>query len=404
MHMKPSTTRLLLAPFAALLTAALLSSCAADPQTGAAADEATGESDTAAVHEPIAVTYDGGIYLLDGETLEVQRTVPLEGFNRVNGAGDAEHVFVSTADGFDVLNAVTGEFTGTTFPGEKPGHVVLHEGKTILFHDGTGTVTSFDSDAIAAGQPKAQTYQSAEAHHGVAVELADGTLVTTLGNAEERPGAIALDGTRKEFARSESCPGVHGEAVAEGETVAFGCKDGVLLFKDGEFVKIQGAAEYAAVSTQAGSEESPIILGDYKVDPDAEREFPTQFALVDTEHEKLDVVQMPDGASYSFRSFGRGAHGEAYILGTDGKIHVVDTAAGKVTESWPVVSSWQEPMDWQAARPALFARGHDLYVTEPQTKKVLRIDGATGKVLAETALDAEPNELSGVAVPHVHAH
>jgi hypothetical protein len=388
---------------AALTVAALaLTACGSNANSGSgtSTEPSATPAAAAAVNEPVTITYDGGIYVLDGETLDVAHEVKLPGFNRVSSAGDDAHVIVSTETGFQVLDAAAGKMTDITYPGSKPGHVVLHGDKTILFTDSTGEVNSFDPEELEKGKPQGRQYKTAQPHHGVAVELADGTLVTTVGTEESGTGAIALDKDGKEIARSDECPGVHGEAVAQGEVVGLGCEDGVLLFKNGAFVKVKSAKAYGRTGTQAGTDSSPVLLGDYKVDPDAEREFPEQFALVDTAAQKQTIVSMPKGVSYSFRSLARGPQGEGLILGTDGKLHVVDPVAGKIVDSWPVVGAWKEPMDWQEPRPAVFVRGADAYVTEPATKKVHRVDLATGKVTGSATLDATPNEISGTVAGH----
>ncbi|WP_349876466.1 zinc metallochaperone AztD [Micromonospora sp. HUAS YX12] len=384
---------------AALVAATLaLTACASGSDEGTAPP--AGSSAAPSVKEPVAITYDGGIFVLDGEALKVAHNVTLPGFNRVNPAGNDTGVFVSTESGFQVLDAAAGKMTDVSYPGAKPGHVVRHGDRTILFTDGTGEVHSFDPEKLTDGKPEGRTYKTAQPHHGVAVELADGTLVVTLGTEESRSGAIALDKDGKEIARSEECPGVHGEAVAQGEVVGLGCNDGVLLFKNGAFVKVKSDRAYSRIGNQAGSEASPVLLGDYKIEPDAELENPGQFALIDTTTNSLKVVPMPEGVSYSFRSLGRGPKGEGLILGTDGKLHVIDPVSGKLTTSWPVVGAWKEPMEWQEPRPALFVRGDDAYVTEPATKKVHRLDLTTGTVAGSVTLDATPNEISGTLSAH----
>ncbi|MEV7959147.1 metal ABC transporter substrate-binding protein, partial [Streptomyces sp. NPDC088141] len=67
-------------------------------------DKASGSA-AAQVVDPIVTTYDGGLYVLDGKTLKLAKDIPLEGFNRVNPAGSDRHVMVSTATGFQVLDA-----------------------------------------------------------------------------------------------------------------------------------------------------------------------------------------------------------------------------------------------------------------------------------------------------------
>ncbi|GAA2327791.1 zinc metallochaperone AztD [Streptomyces kunmingensis] len=388
------------AAVAALLAASVaLTACGSDDDksTAQTADKASG-SPAAAVTDPIVASYDGGLYVLDGKTLKLTEDIPLEGFNRVNPAGDDRHVMVSTATGFRVLDAAGRKLTDVEFEGSKPGHVVRHAGRTILFADGTGEVTIFDPKDLGDTKPKAETYKSAAPHHGVAIQLADGNLVTTLGTEEKRVGIAVLDKDRKEITRSEQCPGVHGEATAQGEAVVIGCEDGVLIYKDGAIKKVKSPTAYGRIGNQAGSDESSVVLGDYKKDKDAELERPEQVSLIDTTTGKMRLVDL--GTSYTFRSLARGPHGEALVLGTDGKIHVIDPATGKVTRKISVLGSWKEPLDWQQPRPALFVRDHTAYVSDPSGKKLLAIDIESGKQLATTQLPAIPNELSGVVAAH----
>jgi hypothetical protein len=251
---------------------------------------------------------------------------PLEGFNRLNSAGDGKHLLVSTSTGFRVLDAAGAVLTDNEFKALKPGHVVRHAGKTVLFADGTGEVTVFDPKTLGAGPLPAPLYKTPEAHHGVAVELANGELVTTIGNEDSRPGIVVLDKDRKEIARNDQCPGVHGEAAARGEAVVIGCETGALIYKDGKITKITSPDPYGRIGNQAGSDVSPITLGDYKVDKDAELERPTRISLIDTEKATLRHVDL--GVSYTFRSLARGPQGEALVLGTDGQIHVIDPVTG----------------------------------------------------------------------------
>ncbi|MBK3380527.1 zinc metallochaperone AztD [Streptomyces albidoflavus] len=381
---------------AALLTAsALLTACGGDstePAAGKARD--TTDASAGPVKDPVVATYDGGLYVLDGATLKVAEDIPLKGFNRVNPAGDDRHVMVSTSTGFRVMDAVGGKLTDVEFEGSKPGHVVRHAGRTILFSDGTGEVTIFDPAQLGDGKPKSETYDSDAPHHGVAIQLADGELVTTLGTEEKRTGIKVLDKDRKEITRNEKCPEVHGEAAAKDETVVVGCEDGVLVYKDGSVKKVQSPTEYGRIGNQAGSEESAVVLGDYKQDPDAELERPEQVSLIDTETGTMRLVDL--GTSYTFRSLARGPHGEALVLGTDGRIHVIDPETGKVERKISVLDAWQEPLDWQQPRPALFVRDHTAYVSDPANKKLTAVDIESGKKLASTELEQAPNEVSGV--------
>ncbi|MFD9871270.1 zinc metallochaperone AztD [Streptomyces niveus] len=383
-----------------LIAASLtLTACGGDP-SGSTAEKSAKSSGTPGtsakpVKDPVVVTYDGGLYVLDGQTLNVAEDIPLKGFNRINPAGDDRHVMVSTATGFQVMDAVGRRLTDVEFKGPEPGHVVHHAGSTVLFSDGTGEVTVFDPEDLGDNtRPKSETYESAAPHHGVAIRLANGELVTTLGTEEKRVGVTVLGADREEITRSKKCPGVHGEATAKDEAVVIGCEDGVLVYKDGAIKKVESPTQYGRIGNQAGSDESPVVLGDYKKDKDAELERPEQVSLIDTESGKMRLVDI--GTSYTFRSLARGPHGEALVLGTDGKIHVIDPETGKVTREISVLGPWQEPLDWQQPRPALFVRDHTAYVSDPSGNKLLAIDIESGERLAATRLPRSPNEVSGV--------
>ncbi|MEU9690708.1 MULTISPECIES: zinc metallochaperone AztD [Amycolatopsis] len=346
------------------------------------------------VANPVAVTYDGGIVLLDGKSLQVAKNLPLEGFNRLNPAGNDRHLMVSTSTGFRVLDAVGAVLTDNEVKAAKPGHVVRHAGKTVLFADGTGEVTVFDPKAIGTAAFPAPKHKTPEAHHGVAVELENGELVTTVGNKDKRSGIVVLDKDKKEIARNEQCPGVHGEAAARGEAIVVGCQTGALIYRNGVITKVTSPDAYGRIGNQAGSDVSPITLGDYKVDEAAELERPTRISLIDTEKATLKHVDI--GTSYTFRSLARGPQGEALVLGTDGQIHVIDPVSGAVTKKIAVIGTWQEPIEWQQPRPAIFVRGGTAYVTDPGKKEIHSVDLASGAKTATGTIPGTPNEVSGV--------
>ncbi|MFJ2699535.1 zinc metallochaperone AztD [Streptomyces rochei] len=396
---KPTRARTLTGTALVLAASMALTACGGGDASSDAEPKKAKTSEAARVDNPLVATFDGGLYVLDGETLKPAKTIELPGFNRVNPAGDDDHVVISTDEGFRVFDAARQTFTDTEFKGAKPGHVVRHGGRTTLFTDGTGEVNVFDPAELGDGaEPRTRTYTSAEPHHGVAIELTDGELVTTLGTEEKRTGALVLDKDNKEIARAENCPGVHGEAAAKDEVVGLGCEDGVLLYKDGEFTKVDAPDDYARTGNQAGSDVSPVLLGDYKTDPEAELERPTRISLIDTRTAKMKLVDL--GTSYSFRSLARGPHGEALVLGTNGVLHVIDPETGKVEKRIDAVGDWTEPLDWQQPRPTLFVRDHTAYVSEPGKRRLHAFDLDSGERLASVTLPQGTNELSGTVAGH----
>ncbi|MFP3393806.1 hypothetical protein SB782_34075, partial [Brevibacillus sp. SIMBA_076] len=90
-------------------------------------------------------------------------TFPTEDFTRVNPVGDGRHVLVTTSEGFQVLDTAQPALTDTVFPADAAGHVVRHDGRTVLFSDGWGETTIFDTDALVDGggaMPEVRQYES----------------------------------------------------------------------------------------------------------------------------------------------------------------------------------------------------------------------------------------------------
>jgi hypothetical protein len=277
---------------------------------------------------------------------------------------------------------------------------VRHGGKTILYADGTSDTTIFDTADLAAADelPETRTIDGVDAHHGVSVLLEDGTFLTTVGNADGRNGIVVRDADGVEIAASDQCPGVHGEGTAANEAVVFGCENGALLYTDGEITKLDAPDQpYGRMGNAWVSETSPIIVGDYKNDVDAEGYLLSAVTLIDTEAKTYDVVDLPEGVEYTFRDVVRGPEDLAYILASDGSIHVLDPETGDITESFPVVDAWESPAEWQDPHPAIVVAGDIAYVTEPAANSVHAVDLTTGEVLASAELDVTPNELAPAA-------
>ncbi|MBG6094209.1 zinc metallochaperone AztD [Nocardioides luteus] len=362
---------------------------------------AEGEEPTAKADKGsrLAVSYANGIAVLDGETLEVVDEFETEEFVRLNPIGDGRNLAVTTSKGFQVLDTRTPELTDLVFPADTGGHVVHHGDTTVLYADGSGETTIFDTAALGdAGKlPETTTWTAPEAHHGVSIVLEDGTLLTTVGTEESRSGAIALTPKGSSFeqiAANDTCPGIHGEGTAADEAVVFGCEDGALLYRDGAFEKLQAPDEFGRMGNAYVSETSPLIVGDYKTDPDAEGYLLDMVTLIDTEKSTLKTVSLPEGVEYTFRDVARGPEDLAYILATDGSIHVLDPATGTITDEYPVVKPWEGPVEWQDPHPAIKVDGDIAYVTEPATNTVHAVDLTSGEITASVELDEQPNEIA----------
>ncbi|WP_052068761.1 zinc metallochaperone AztD [Rhodococcoides fascians] len=358
------------------------------------------ESVAIAAGPRVAVSYEGGLRVLDADTFETVADFDSEEYTRLNLAGDDRNVMVTTSEGFRVLDTAAGtteqpQLTDTVFEAEKPGHVVRHGGKTILYADGTSDTTIFDTAALesADGLPETESIPGVDAHHGVSIVLEDGTFLTTVGNSNGRTGIEVRDASGAVVAKNDQCPGVHGEGTAEGEIVVFGCENGALIYDKGQITKLDAPDQpYGRTGNAYVSETSPLIVGDYKDDPDAEGSLLHAVTVIDPAAKTLDVVKLPDGAEYTWRGVARGPGDLAYIIGSDGAVHVFDPTTKTFTASYPVIDAWEGPAKYQDAHPGISIAGDTAYVTEPAGNSIHAVDLTTGNVTESKQLDVTPNE------------
>ncbi len=383
-----------IAAAAALALAGCASAATPAASTAPSADTAAADSGPR-----VAVGYEGGVLVLDGKTLAELGDFASEDFIRLNAAGDGRHAFVTTSEGFQLLDLRAPELTDLVVPAAAAGHVVSHAGTTVLYDDATSDTTIFDSAQLAAREdalPEATVIDGVTAHHGVSVQLEDGTILTTVGDEAGRTGIRVLDDHGHEIAVNAECPGVHGEGATHDEAVVFGCENGVLLYVDGEITKLTSPDAYGRIGNAYVSDHSPLIVMDYKDDPDAEGYLLHSIALVDTEAKTLQKVALPDGVAYTFRGIARGPAGEAVMIGTDGALHTIDPATGEITSSLPVMDAWEGPAEWQAPHPAVKVAGDIAYVTDPAANALVAVDLTTGEIVETVALAHVPNEIAAI--------
>lgn len=388
--------------FAVLFLTAVVAGCSGPDENAAAVEQS-------ARTPRLALSYDGGVLVLDAKTLKPAGDVPFEGFLRLNSAEDGRHVLVSQAGGFTVLDlgtwtddhgdhghhyTATPRSTGMRFSGAEPGHAVAHDDKLTLFFDGTGAVDIVDPHALLAGKAEVASQFAVPAHHGVAVARADGSVVVSRGDDHSRTGLEIRDAAGAPIASTDDCPGLHGEAAAADGVLTFGCQNGILIVRGNTIQKAASADPYGRIGNQAGSAESAVVLGDYKTEAGAKLERPQRFTLTDTQTGRITVV--PLDASYSFRSLDRGPRGEAVILGTDGALHIFDPQTARRIAHIGVIAPWHEPEDWHEPMPNLHVQDGVAYVSDPHTRRLVAVDLAGGAAVAETTLERVVIEMTGV--------
>lgn len=393
-----------------------------DGKEGNSGGEKAKPKEVSSLKPRLVVSYDGGLLTLDGATGKVLADVKKGGFLRLNPAGDGRHVVVSDGDVFRLFDVgliaerhedhyhyyvASPRLTSTRIKAPKAGHVVNHAGRTSLFSDGDGTVQTFAADALKDGKldpSEIKAFKGGDAHHGVAVPLSNGNMLTTKGTEKERHTIQEVDPSGKVVAETTDCPGVHGEAAAQsnanGDVVSFGCTNGPVVYRDGAFHKVPVSEPYQRSGNQFGSPESPYVLADYKTVKPAEgaegvTERPTSAGLIDTANGTLKKVDL--GSPYWFRSFARGPNGEGLVLTYDGNLAILDPASGEVKKKVKVVKEWREKDDWQEPGPNVTAIGDYAYVSEPASKKIRLVQISTGEVVTSFNLKVVPNEMSAAS-------
>lgn len=387
------------------------SSKKATPASSSAPAVGTGEKEVARVNPRALIAHEGGLTLVDAVTGKVISETSRPAFMRLSNAGDGRHVMVADSDVFRVYDMgihsqphgdhkhnyeFNPGLTKRTFNAAKAGHAVPHDGQIVLFSDGSGTMQTLDADQVASTTVEPKTTKAKAPHHGVAIMFSDGTMVHTEGTDEERKSVVAeKDG--KQIARTDDCPGVHGEAAPKGDNVAvFGCENGPVIYSNGTFHKVK-ANGFVRNGNMAHSHESAIVLADYKTKKVAdgdEPEHPTKVALIDSRTNTRKTVEL--GQTYWFRSLARGPHGEGLVLTADGKVAVIDVESGTVTKRIDAIKPWKEKKDWQEAGPAIKVAGDKAYVTDAANNKLVVIDLEAGKTVKTISLPHTPVELAVV--------
>ena len=382
-------------------------------EAGAAESPSSDRTEVGALSPRIVLAHEGGVVTLDSADGSVLNETPVEGYVRLNPAGDGRHVAVSASDAvtmYDTGLLAQGHgdhfhyyvqdpaLTDLSLEAPMPGHVVPHGDRTAIFADGTGDITLIDPTALGEGQLDVLEETATEdPHHGVAVPLSDGGLLTTQGTEDARSTVQVLDADGKVVAETDDCPGVHGEAAAQptesGDVISLGCENGSVIYHDGEFHKVAIDGDYQRSGNQKGHEDSPIVLADHKVEaePEGGIERPTEIALIDTRDDTQQLVDL--GSPYWFRSLDRGPDGEALVLTYDGELNILDPESGEILHEVPVTGEWEEGENWQEAGPMLSVADGTAFVVDPEAKKLTMVDVASGEVYRTLDLPVVPHEI-----------
>lgn len=350
----------------------------------------------------VVIAHDTGVLVLNSRTLATLDTFRTLARPALSPAGDGRHVFLTPAGTGTVRILDAGDPAkrgAERRPGLEPGmlnglqpaHVNSEHGRTAVFDDGTGVIQVVADDQLSGRTLSVRTFAPFPAHHGVAVPLAKGYLVSVPAQTSSvRVGVARMTENGRIAKRWDTCPGLHGEAHAKGGVVAFGCDDGIFTDKGGVAAKIAEPTGVAGrVSTLAGSEESTVLAANYTS---------TQLLLADTANGTTRLVDL--GMTYG--TFTRDEHGDVVVLGTDGKVRTIDAGTGEIESSVTATPAWEVPASSASPRPRMTMVGHHAVVTDPRSERVVQVDLERERISRSVTLPVVPVSVLATGGAHQH--
>lgn len=415
---------------AALLTAAVLvaSGCApADPTSPAASDAGPMDAGTDAGHQHdahpvgrlVVADHDTAkvhVYDLDPAEPALLDTFTLSAPARVtsDAAGRFAYCAQRNADTVNVIDTgLVVEDHGDhahlheedpavmdyTIDGVKPTHLVVHDGWSATFFDGSGDVTLLDEAELTLASPTMQSLPTGPAHHGVAV-VALGHAIATIGTEgqplPDQVGVWEMDALDSTPMATAPCPGLHGEAAA-GTRVAFGCTDGVL------FIEHNAADDTFTPHSIPNPDDNPDdnrvgnLLAHDDLDVFIGNWGATGIAILDPVAETMDVKTLD--AHILARALSNDGQ-MMFALTADGHLHRLTAATGEPAGApLEITGDIEIPMGHGSASPALSVGGAGVYIALPADAEVVEVDTADWAVSRRFAVPGAPYSLAVFTSP-----
>lgn len=347
----------------------------------------------------LVVAHEEGADVLDPESGEALATFDTDSAPRLTPVGDGRHVALVQADAGRTEFLDAGAWSAphgdhfhhyvsepalrsASVDGPRPVHVVSNDGRTAVFHDGSGEAEVFDDDALLIDSLDASTVDSGAPHHGVVVPVEGGALVSVPG-PDALPVGVALTGSDgTEQARFEDCPELHGEVVVD-DTAVFGCADGLMLVTGTDATTIanpDGSGERVGAFAYNG--DGTTLVGDYADD---------SLAVIDVAAGTMDVVD----AGGVYGPYALGPDGEIVVLGIDGTLRTLDPA-GDAVGSVQVLEPFDLPEGHGGVQPSLAVVDSTAYVADPEASVLVPVDLRTMTPGEAITLDAAPTDLVAI--------
>lgn len=246
--------------------------------------------------------------------------------------------------------------------GAKPVHLVEHDGKIAIFHDGDGSVAILAEAQFAKGKLAPQRLETAAPHHGVAVPLGDKALVSIPNpkDAGELPIGMRLIDEQGKAVADYACPDLHGEA-SSGPLLAIACATGLLVVDSQKqepritFLPYSPSLPEGKATTLRGAKSLRYFIGNYG--PEAiilvDLSAPEPFRLVKLPARRVDFTIDPEHSD------------RIYVFTEDGSLHRIDAIKGEIVKSAKLTRAYSMDGHWRDPRPRLAVAGEEIVVSDP---------------------------------------
>ena len=292
---------------------------------------------------------------------------------------------------------------GVDIEGERPSHFVEHRGQFAAFFDGEGVARVFGERAALEGHTEFREVDTGAPHHGVAVVYGDYDLLSVPHpeDPSNLPVGIKVqDRTGTQTGDIAECPDLHGEATS-GNLMAFACATGLLIVESNQgapairHVAYSKALPEGKATTLIGGRGLQYFLGNFGTDAVVliDPQETEAFRLIELPTRRVTFAVDPIRARF------------AYVFTEDGRLHRIDVVSGEIVASLPLTAPYSMDGHWSDPRPRLTVAGNSVFVTDPLTSRLLRIDAETFTLAEEIAVDGMPFNIVAVGgTGEAHGH
>ncbi|MEL6406900.1 MAG: hypothetical protein AAFR81_21190 [Chloroflexota bacterium] len=320
------------------------------------------------------------VTLINAQTLRPVRDFELPGRIAVLGrSSDGQYGFVVHRDDdcVSIISANNENILAIVNTGSQPTHFHSHDGKSLIFNDGSGDIAIFDETKL----PHFRQYKVTQPDHGSALLLGDSMLVGYL-----RLGAVEV--YKKDALRPsqmyDCCPMLHG-ATQHLDTAYFGCGDGVLLLKLND-----GHVTMSKISNPVDTTDR-VRVGSFATHPDASvvfGNFGQGIAVIDSKADTIKVISLPASPlKFSFDSRGK----RIFALTSDGQFLIL-SLEGHIEHQVQVAEAVDAPKGPDKKRRPTFATDADwVYVVDPQQHKLSKLTVSEFTMKQRVSLNFKPS-------------